>query len=278
MARRAVGPMSALSTSTGTARHPTSRWPFYDELAGWLAERSITVVTVPGPNEMELCGSITNARMLTEKNGDYLDFFKLAGIIQQASFVVGNDTGPMHIVANLGKSGLALYSSVWPPTVTARSSRSCWTPRTDAVGVVSVSPAVVVVAIAVVPVVAVARPASAATGTPVVGVASGRCLDVIGDSREAKGGVNILTKSAAAEYGAQGIRINAVCPGVIQTEMAERLMQDKQEVETAVTSLHPMGRLGTPEEIAETVVWLSSNEASFVTGQALAVDGGYVAQ
>jgi NAD(P)-dependent dehydrogenase (short-subunit alcohol dehydrogenase family) len=93
-----------------------------------------------------------------------------------------------------------------------------------------------------------------------------------------KHGVVGLTKAAAVEYGQANIRVNAVCPGVIQTEMAERLMQDKQEVETAVTSLHPMGRLGTPEEIAETVVWLSSSEASFVTGQALAVDGGYVAQ
>ncbi len=93
-----------------------------------------------------------------------------------------------------------------------------------------------------------------------------------------KHGVVGLTKAAAVEYGQANIRVNAVCPGVIRTEMADRLMQDNEDVETAVTSLHPMGRLGTAEEVAETVMWLSSNEASFVTGQALAIDGGYVAK
>jgi NAD(P)-dependent dehydrogenase (short-subunit alcohol dehydrogenase family) len=93
-----------------------------------------------------------------------------------------------------------------------------------------------------------------------------------------KHGVVGLTKAAAVEYGKAGIRVNAVCPGVIQTEMAARLLQDNNQLELAITSMHPLGRLGTPEEVAQTVVWLSSDAASFVTGQAIAVDGGYVAQ
>ena len=93
-----------------------------------------------------------------------------------------------------------------------------------------------------------------------------------------KHGVVGLTKAAAIEYGAAGIRVNAVCPGVIQTEMADRLIQDNQQRESAVTALHPLGRLGSPDEIAQAVVWLSSDAASFITGQAIAVDGGYVAQ
>ena len=93
-----------------------------------------------------------------------------------------------------------------------------------------------------------------------------------------KHGVVGLTKAAAVEYGTAGIRVNAVCPGVIQTEMADRLLQDNKQRESAITALHPLGRLGTPDEIAQAVVWLSSDAASFITGQAIAVDGGYVAQ
>lgn len=93
-----------------------------------------------------------------------------------------------------------------------------------------------------------------------------------------KHGVVGLTKAAAMEYGASNIRVNAVCPGVIRTEMAERLIKDNTRVEGVLTAQHPLGRLGTPEEVAEAVVWLSSDAASFVTGQAMAVDGGFVAQ
>lgn len=103
------------STSAGQEHR---RWPFYDELAGWLAKRGVTPVMVPGPDEMDASRAFPRARILTEKNGDYLDFFKLAGIVQRASFVVGNDTGPMHIAAYLKKPGLALFSSRWPPTMT----------------------------------------------------------------------------------------------------------------------------------------------------------------
>ena len=93
-----------------------------------------------------------------------------------------------------------------------------------------------------------------------------------------KHGVIGLTKAAAIEYGRNGIRVNAVCPGVIKTEMADRLLQGDKPRESAITALHPLGRLGSPAEVARAVVWLSSDAASFVTGQALAVDGGYVAQ
>jgi len=93
-----------------------------------------------------------------------------------------------------------------------------------------------------------------------------------------KHGVVGLTKAGAIEYGKSNIRVNAVCPGVIRTEMAERLLKDNQSVEEAITALHPLGRLGTSAEVADTVVWLCSDASSFVTGQAIAVDGGYVAQ
>ena len=93
-----------------------------------------------------------------------------------------------------------------------------------------------------------------------------------------KHGVVGLTKAAAIEYGKSNIRVNAVCPGVIRTEMAERILNDNRAVEGAITAQHPLGRLGTPAEVADAVVWLSSDEASFITGQAIAVDGGYVAQ
>ena len=93
-----------------------------------------------------------------------------------------------------------------------------------------------------------------------------------------KHGVVGLSKAAAVEYGNSSIRVNAVCPGVIRTEMADRLIQNDMDRELAVTSLHPVGRLGTADEVAEAVVWLCSDAASFVTGHALAVDGGFVAR
>jgi len=102
---------------------------------------------------------------------------------------------------------------------------------------------------------------------------------VIGTAYHAsKHGVIGLTKAAAIEYAAQGIRVNAVCPAVIRTPMADRLYFWNAEIEAHVTTLHPQGRLGTPEEVAEAVVWLCSDAASFVTGHALPVDGGFLAQ
>jgi NAD(P)-dependent dehydrogenase (short-subunit alcohol dehydrogenase family) len=93
-----------------------------------------------------------------------------------------------------------------------------------------------------------------------------------------KHGVVGLTKCAALEYAEQGIRVNAVCPGVIDTEMVERFTGQQPEAEAALVASEPMGRLGHPEEIADAVVWLASPRSSFVTGQALAVDGGFVAR
>ena len=93
-----------------------------------------------------------------------------------------------------------------------------------------------------------------------------------------KHGVVGLTKTAALEYAETGVRVNAVCPGVIDTEMVERFTGGEPEAEAAMVATEPVGRLGRPEEIADAVVWLLSEEASFFTGQALAVDGGFVAR
>jgi NAD(P)-dependent dehydrogenase (short-subunit alcohol dehydrogenase family) len=93
-----------------------------------------------------------------------------------------------------------------------------------------------------------------------------------------KHGVIGLTKSAALEYAARGIRINAVCPGTIETPMVADMMA-KESVTTADFQRDlPIGRLGRPEEIAAAVLWLCSDGASFVIGHALAVDGGYTAR
>ncbi|HFE66384.1 MAG TPA: glucose 1-dehydrogenase [Chloroflexi bacterium] len=93
----------------------------------------------------------------------------------------------------------------------------------------------------------------------------------------AKHGVIGLTKAAALENAAIGIRVNAICPGYTQTPLIE-FLTDVPEQREYLVSLHPMGRLGIPSEVAETVIWLCSDTASFITGHALAVDGGYVAQ
>lgn len=91
-----------------------------------------------------------------------------------------------------------------------------------------------------------------------------------------KHGVVGLTKAAALEYAAQGVRVNAICPGVIQTPMVDRLEAASPGVIEALLAVKPMGRLGTPEEVAAAIVWLCSDAASFTTGHALTVDGGYV--
>lgn len=93
-----------------------------------------------------------------------------------------------------------------------------------------------------------------------------------------KHGVVGITKTAALEYATAGIRINAVCPGAIRTPMVNRVIASKPEIENFFLQCHPVGRLGTPEEIAAAVVWLCSDAASFVTGHAMVVDGGLTAQ
>jgi NAD(P)-dependent dehydrogenase (short-subunit alcohol dehydrogenase family) len=93
-----------------------------------------------------------------------------------------------------------------------------------------------------------------------------------------KHGVAGLTKSAALEYAKSGIRINAVCPGFIRTAMVERVIDGGSISEETMIASEPIGRIGKPEEIANVVLFLCSDEASFVTGLPMPVDGGYVAQ
>ena len=92
-----------------------------------------------------------------------------------------------------------------------------------------------------------------------------------------KHGVMGLTRTAALEYATRGIRVNAVCPGPIRTRMLEAIMEENPRMEPAMIAAVPMRRLGAPEEIAEAVVWLCSDRASYVTGQGLVVDGGFTA-
>jgi NAD(P)-dependent dehydrogenase (short-subunit alcohol dehydrogenase family) len=117
-------------------------------------------------------------------------------------------------------------------------------------------------------------------GGAIVNTAS--VMGLVGGSRSpaygaTKHGVVGLTKTAAVDYAREAIRVNAVCPGYIRTPMIEQGVLLDPGGEERVVSRHPMHRLGTPEEIAEAVVWLCSDAASFVTGHAMAVDGGYVA-
>ena len=94
----------------------------------------------------------------------------------------------------------------------------------------------------------------------------------------AKHGVAGLTRAAAIEYGPNGIRVNAVCPGPIRTPMMDRLLGKRPEAEARFARGGPLKRLGEAEEIGETVAWLCSDRASYVTGLPMPVDGGFMAQ
>lgn len=87
-----------------------------------------------------------------------------------------------------------------------------------------------------------------------------------------------LTRSTALEYAKSGIRINALCPGAVETESLAAYFSQNPSVKDAMVAGHPIGRLGRTEEIANAVLWLCSNESSFMTGQAMMVDGGFTAQ
>jgi NAD(P)-dependent dehydrogenase (short-subunit alcohol dehydrogenase family) len=94
-----------------------------------------------------------------------------------------------------------------------------------------------------------------------------------------KGGVEALTRQAAVEYARLGIRVNAIAPGTIMTEMNEGIMRDAPDGDAVMAgwvAMHPMGRIGQPEEVAAAIVFLASDEASFITGEVLRVDGGLV--
>ena len=97
----------------------------------------------------------------------------------------------------------------------------------------------------------------------------------------AKGGVDALTRQAAVEYGASGIRVNAVVPGTIATEMNEKIMRESADGDAVLAgwlAMHPIGRIGQPAEVAAAIVFLASDDASFITGESLRVDGGMVVQ
>lgn len=93
-----------------------------------------------------------------------------------------------------------------------------------------------------------------------------------------KHGVIGLTKTAALEYAKSNIRVNAICPGVIQTPMIDRFVHGEAQIQKQFIDGEPIGRVGTPDEIAAAALWLSSEQSAFVTGHPLVVDGGWVAQ
>ena len=92
-----------------------------------------------------------------------------------------------------------------------------------------------------------------------------------------KHGVTGLTRSAALDYASKGVRVNAVCPGVIWTPILEAYIKERPNAAAQLATQSPMGRMGRTEEVAAAVVWLCSDEASFITGQTLAIDGGWTA-
>jgi NAD(P)-dependent dehydrogenase (short-subunit alcohol dehydrogenase family) len=118
-------------------------------------------------------------------------------------------------------------------------------------------------------------------GGSIVNTASGAGLvgvEQLSAYNASKHGVVGLTKTAALEFAQKNIRVNCVCPGLINTPMVARMIDSGGMNEQEFLAAEPVGRMGRPEEIGEGVVWLLSDAASFVTGHALSIDGGYVAR
>jgi NAD(P)-dependent dehydrogenase (short-subunit alcohol dehydrogenase family) len=116
-------------------------------------------------------------------------------------------------------------------------------------------------------------------GGAIVNTASG--VGLVGYPNQAaytasKHGVLGLTKVAALDYGAKGVRVNAICPGTARTPMVDEAVRNDPAIDEYLKTLHPIGRIGEAQEIAEAAVWLCTPAASFVLGVALPVDGGYV--
>jgi NAD(P)-dependent dehydrogenase (short-subunit alcohol dehydrogenase family) len=118
-------------------------------------------------------------------------------------------------------------------------------------------------------------------GGSIVNTASGAGLvgvEQLSAYNASKHGVVGLTKTAALEYAQKNIRVNCVCPGLINTPMVARMIDSGGMDEQVFIAAEPVGRMGKPEEIGEGVVWLLSEASSFVTGHSLSIDGGYVAR
>ena len=110
-----------------------------------------------------------------------------------------------------------------------------------------------------------------------MGYSEGISSDGFSPYTHSKGGVIQFTRDMAVQFAKDNIRVNALCPGFTYTPQTKRLTDD-DEIKKKLESLHPMGRLGKPDEIAKAALFLASDESSFVTGACLPVDGGYTAK
>ena len=107
---------------------------------------------------------------------------------------------------------------------------------------------------------------------------SGVGLANVGAYGASKGAVIALTKAAALEVAAKNVRVNVINPSIIQTAMTQDSLGGAENVHNIMAPLHPNGRVGAPEEVAELVIWLCSERASLIAGAAINIDGGYTAQ